>query len=279
MNKAFGIVLAILVGIAAGMCFLLSVNSIIHQSMLPLGSDLRSISMDLAEVKRGLAGNGGNSDVLNRLTAIDSRLRSIEDKISSGAVAQAPKQPQAPTEDYNKVYTIDVGASYVKGKKNAPVTIVAFTDLQCPFCSRFHAPFQEALQAYPDKVNFVIKNFPLPFHQSARPAAKAALAAGEQGKYFEMVDALLENQKDKLNDEGYKELAKNIGLNVDKFSKDLKNNDAAYEDIINKDLELVNASDVRGTPTFFINGKKTMARDLNSIKAAIDKALEEKGVK
>lgn len=276
MNKGLGIVLAILVGIAAGMCFLISVNSVVRESMMPLGIDLRSINTDIAHIKTSL----GGSQVLDHLTNIERRLKAIEDKMvampAPGAAAAA--RPQPPTEDYNKVYNIEVGQSAVKGKKDAPVTIVAFTDFQCPFCSRFHTPFQEAMKAYPNKVNFIIKNFPLPFHPEAKPAAKAAFAAGEQGKYHEMADALLENQQ-LLNNEGYKQLAQKIGLNVDKFNKDLKNNDAKYEEILNKDAQLVSSVDVRGTPTFFINGKKTMARDLDSVKAAIDKALAEKGVK
>ncbi len=279
MNRGLGIVLAILVGIAAGMCFLLSINSVVHQSMLPLGTDLRSINTDLTSIKNNLAAGGG-SQVLDRLAAIERRLMSMEEKMQAAPapLPEAAKPQMPPSEDFNKVYNIEVGNSHVKGKKDAPVTIVAFTDIQCPFCSRFHTPFQEALKAYPNKVNFMIKNYPLPFHPSARPAAKVALAAGEQGKYFEMIDILLANQ-DKLTDDGYKELAKKVGVNVDKLFKDLKNNDAAYEAIINKDAEVVSSSDVRGTPTFFINGKKTMARDVEGIKAAIDKALAEKGVK
>ncbi|MBL8013302.1 MAG: thioredoxin domain-containing protein [Candidatus Omnitrophica bacterium] len=279
MNRAFGIVLAILVGIAAGMCFLLSINNVVHQSMLPLGNDLRSISMDLSEIKKNIVSSNGSAQVLDRLAVIEKRLQSIEDKMVANPTP-APAAPQMPpAEDYDKVYNIETGKSYVKGKKDAPVTIVAFTDFQCPFCARFHGPFQEVLKQFPDKVNFMIKNYPLPFHPFARPAAKAALAAGEQGKYFEMVDALLANQQQMLNDEGYKELAKRIGLNVDRFSKDLKNNDAAYEEIINNDLKLVDAFDVRGTPTFFIGGKKTMARDPAAIKAAVEQALAEKGIR
>lgn len=279
MNRGLGIILAVLVGIAAGMCFLLSINSVVHQSMLPLGADLRSINGDLASIKNHLTSGGGNGPVLDRLTVIERRLKNIEDKMTAAPAGEpTAKQQMPPSEDYNKFYTIEVGKSYVKGKKDAPVTIVAFTDFQCPFCARFHTPFQEALKAYSGKANFIIKNYPLPFHPFAKPAAKVALAAGEQGKYFEMTDILLENQQ-KLNDAGYQELAKKIGLNVTKLMKDLKDKDAEYEEILTKDTQLAGTVDVRGTPTFFINGKKTMARDVESIKAAIDKALSEKGAK
>lgn len=277
MNKSLGIVLAILVGIAVGTCFMLGINSVVRESIQPLGSELKTISGNVAELKT-LSSSGANSQVMDRLTMIEKRLSSIETKMTAPPAPAPAARQQPPAEDFNKVYTIDVSKSYVKGKKSAPVTIVAFTDFQCPFCARFHTPFQEALKAYPDKANFVIKNFPLPFHSEAKPAAKAALAAGEQGKYFEMADAILENQQT-LNAAAYSDLAKKVGLNVNKFLKDLKDKDAQYEEIINQDLQQVAEVEVRGTPTFFINGKKTMARDVETIKAEIDKALAEKGVK
>lgn len=277
MNKSLGIILAILVGIAVGTCFMLGINSVVRESIQPLGSELRAISGNVVEFKT-LLSSGANNQVLERLTMIEKSLSSIETKLTAPPAPAADARPQPPAEDFNKVYTIDVSKSYVKGKKGAPVTIVAFTDFQCPFCARFHTPFMEALKAYPDKANFVIKNFPLPFHSEAKPAAKAALAAGEQGKYHEMADAMLENQQT-LSADTYSELAKKIGLNVNKFLKDLKDKDVQYEEIINEDLKQVGEVEVRGTPTFFINGKKTMARDVEAIKAEIGKALAEKGVK
>jgi protein-disulfide isomerase len=129
------------------------------------------------------------------------------------------------------------------------------------------------LKAYPNDVKYVIKNFPLPFHPHAKPAAKAALAAGEQGKYFEMADALMSNQQS-LGDAKYKELAQQIGLNLKQFEKDLKEKDAKFEAIIADDMQMVDAVDVRGTPTFFMNGKKTMARDAAGFKREIDLILK-----
>ncbi len=275
MNRLLGIFLAVLVGIAAGICFLLSIMNVVQQSMLPLGKELQTINASMREIKEQLSG-GGNNQVLERLTMIEKRLSSMEN--SAKAVAQPPAPQMPPPEDFNKVYNIDISKLHIRGKKDAPVTIVEFTDFQCPFCARFHGPVQEILKAYPDKVNYVIKNFPLPFHPNAKPAAKAALAAGEQGKYFEMADAFLENQQ-MLNDEGYKELAKKIGLNVKRFEKDLKEKDAQWEAVIDEDMKVVGAVEVRGTPTFLINGKKTMARDVASFKKEIDQILAEKAGK
>jgi len=191
-----------------------------------------------------------------------------------GLQRQAKGSPQQapPSEDLNKVHSIPVDHSYVRGAKDAPVTIVEFVDFQCPFCSKFHPPVTQAINAYPGKVNYIIKNFPLAFHQQAKSAAKAAMAAGEQGKYYEMADLLLDNSRS-LNEDKYKELAGQLGLNVEKFLKDYKEKDSQYEDMIAKDMKLGEQVAVRGTPTFYINGRKTNARDLDSFKAEIDQIL------
>ncbi len=198
----------------------------------------------------------------------------VQQQVAQGGPQQAPQQrPQPPSEDLNKVHNIPIDQSPVRGNKNAKVIITKFVDFQCPFCARFYPPVLEILKAYPNDVKFVIKNFPLSFHPQAKPAAKAALAAGEQGKYWEMVDKLFENNQN-LTDDKFKELAQSLGLNVDKFMKDYKEKDAQWEAIINKDMTLGSEVDVRGTPTFYINGKKTMARDLTTFKTEVDNILK-----
>jgi len=180
-----------------------------------------------------------------------------------------------PAEDLNKVYTLEVGSTPVLGKADAPVTITMFVDLECPFCAQFYGPIKEVLNAYPGKVRFMIKNFPLPFHRNAIPAAKAALAADLQGKYFEMVDLLLKN-KAQVPESKLKEYAKTLGLDEKKFLENLKSKDTEFEKQIAHDMSLGQRSDVDGTPAFFLNGKKTKAYDLNSWKAEIDKILSSK---
>jgi protein-disulfide isomerase len=145
-----------------------------------------------------------------------------------------------------------------------------FTDLECPFCHRFYPGVQETLKNYPNKVRLIIKNFPLPFHPKARPAAKLALAANEQGKYKEMVEALMANGAD-YSESKVKDYAKDMGLNYNRLMADFKNNDAKYEAQIKEDEQLVESSEVRGTPTFFVNGKKVMVRDAAGYKEIIDK--------
>ncbi|MBI5415918.1 MAG: thioredoxin domain-containing protein [Candidatus Omnitrophica bacterium] len=210
-----------------------------------------------------------------RVAALEAQLRTVQATVQQ-AQAQPPQPPPGPPpEDFTTVYTIPVTHTPVIGQKNAPVTLVEFIDFQCPFCSRFHAPMVEAVKADPGKVNYMIKNYPLSFHPQAKPAAKAALAAGEQGKYAEMATALLENNQNR-GEELFKKLAKDIGLNVDKVWKDYQGKDAQWEKYLQDDIDLGNQVGVRGTPTFYINGRKTNARDAAGWKAAVDQALKEK---
>ena len=211
--------------------------------------------------------------------ALEQRIASLESQLNSlkaaGNVAQPQVPPGPPPEDFTTVYQIPVTHTPIIGQKNAPVTIVAFTDFQCPFCARFHAPMAEAIKADPGKANYMIKNYPLSFHPQAKPAAKAALAAGEQGKYAEMANTLLENNQN-LGEELFGKIAKDIGLNVDKFWKDYRGKDAQWETYIQDDIDLGNQVQVRGTPTFYINGRKTNARDVASWNKEIEQALKEK---
>ena len=232
----------------------------------------KKIDRVLSEGGSANASQGGSADIASINSKIDAIITTLK---PLQQMQRAQQAPQEPTDEYTKVHVIDIGKSPIKGNKEAPVTIVEFMDIQCPFCARFHPVVNEVLAAYPDKVNFVLKNFPLSFHQQARPAAKAALAAGEQGKYYEMLELLLQNAQN-LTDEKFKELAKTLELNVDKFTKDLKDKDAEWEQMINGDIELGGKVEVRGTPTYYINGRKTMARNLEMYKKEIDEILNKK---
>lgn len=208
-----------------------------------------------------------------RLAALETDVKPIVDQIKAQQKMMEEQRKQM-EEAMKKVHEIPVGSSPVRGNKNAPVTLVEFIDLQCPYCSRFHSVQQDLLKQYPEKIKVVIKHFPLPMHPQARPAAKAVLAAELQGKYWEMVDALLEDNS-AFSAEKFEELAKKIGLNLDKFRKDLKDKDAQFEKTIQDDLALVQKVGVRGTPAFYINGRMAQP-DPQAMKMRIEEALSEK---
>lgn len=281
-NKVFTSVLLVVIVLLLGMGFLSKQNgsSGIQQVLNQQTAILQAQNRLEAQVGSRSTNTGMDTasaiqlaTALSRISDLETRIKSLETKIEQAARAvpqAAANVPQAP--DPNIVYTIPVAHTPVIGAKNAKITITEFMDLECPFCARFHPPIEEVLNAYPKDVNYLIKNFPLDFHPHAKPAAKAALAASEQGKYREMVNKLLEN-RDKLGEELYKKSAQEIGLNVAKFEKDLKDNDAKYQDMIQKDIQLGGQVGVRGTPSFYMNGKVTNARDFNSLKAEIDAIL------
>lgn len=260
------------VGAMAGIALLLGISSIVTNSMSPSLAKMTMLAESQSRTERLWEQKIGGLE--KKIEAFDQKLAMLASGRGGDArpsfPSNAPYQP--PAEDLNKVYPIDVGSTTVSGKKDAPVMITMFADFECPFCSRFYEPIKEVLSAYPDKVKFMIKNFPLGFHQNAVPSAKAALAAGLQGKYFEMADLLMKN-KAESSEAKLKEYAQALRLNEKKLLEDLKSKDAEFDKQIKEDMNLGARSDVQGTPTFFLNGKKSNARDLNSWKAEIDAIL------
>jgi protein-disulfide isomerase len=201
-----------------------------------------------------------------------ARLDRIEENQKNMAKAiQQPAAPQRPAVDFNKVYNIPVGSSPVKGKKDARVTVVVFSDYQCPYCSKLEPTLNQVSAAYPKDVKMVFKDFPLSFHQHAKSAAKAARAAGEQGKFWEMHDLVFENNT-RLGDDLYKELAGKLQLNEAKFLADYNSN--KYDALIQQDILLGQNSGVGGTPTLFMNGKRMQGRSFDDFKALIEGYLK-----
>ena len=210
--------------------------------------------------------------LLAKLEAIEAKQDAILNR-PGFAVNAAAARPQRPVIDPNKIYRISVGQSPVKGDPEAKVTIVEFSDFQCRFSQRFHPIALEAAGSYSKGVAYVFKGFPLGFHPQARAAVKALWAAKEQGKYWEMMDLLMKTP-DKLAEGKFSDLAKQAGLDVGRFEKDLKEKDAQWEKIIEADLAAAKDAEVMGTPTFYINGKRTEARSLEEFKKQIDQLLK-----
>jgi protein-disulfide isomerase len=166
---------------------------------------------------------------------------------------------------------------HVIGSSKAKVTLIVYTDFECPFCSRFHPTFKQALEEFDGQIQAAIRHFPLSFHTKARSAANAAECAGEQGKFFEYADALFENQTS-LGDDLYNQTAKDLKLNLDKFSNCLKEN--KYDEKINADMSSGIAANVQGTPGTIIlsaNGEPQLvpgAVPYEQLKAMIEAALK-----
>jgi protein-disulfide isomerase len=186
-------------------------------------------------------------------------------------VKAAPAAGQRPQIDPNKVYTLNVGDSPSRGPADAKVTIVEFSDYQCPFCSQAEPLLDQVMAAYPKDVKRVYKQFPLTsIHPNAMPASKAALAAGKQGKFWEMHAKLFGNSAE-LSPDNYKKWAGELKLDVAKFEKDMASPEVQAQ--IDKDMQEAKAADVTGTPTIFVNGKRLQQRSMDGFKAAIDPSL------
>jgi protein-disulfide isomerase len=276
------VVLVILVIVLGAVSLVLGLGNCVSVAIAPLATKVTELTAIDRDIQKKLDSRGNMDGTTSQLMYLSQRVTMLEARLNNNGGGgnfgqQQPGQqqfgqqrPMPPQEDFNKVYPIDIGTSPVLGKPNAPVTIVEFSDIQCPFCERFHPILREVLKAYPDKVRIVLKNFPLPFHPNARPAAKLALAAGLQGKYYEMIDLLMQNGAS-VQDDKIKDYAKKLRINYNKLMDDYKNKDSKWEKIISDDMALGGQVNVQGTPTFFINGRKTMARDLNGYKTEIDK--------
>lgn len=146
-----------------------------------------------------------------------------------------------------------------KGSRDAKVTIVEFSDYQCPFCARYISEtFPQINEEYIDtgKVRYMLRDLPLPFHSNANVSAQAARCAGDQGKYWEMHDVLFEKQDEWSSGDPKETFAKyagDLGLNTSSFSGCLS--DEKYKEEVDRDGSLAQGLGVRGTPGFFINGK------------------------
>jgi protein-disulfide isomerase len=209
----------------------------------------------------------GNVEKLSN--AIQGYFKKLQEKEAK----QASKAQEQQMEDqFKNPIKIDAGDSPSKGPKDAKVTVIAFSDFQCPYCSKGKTIMEELVEAYPKDVKVVFKHLPLGFHPQAMPASKATVAADKQGKFWEMHDYIFDNQRS-LDDDFYVKAAEAIGLDIEKFKKDFA--DPETEKTVNKDVELSKSLGVQGTPNFYVNGVHLRgAYPLPEFKKIVDKWLE-----
>ncbi|MBR9678484.1 MAG: DsbA family protein [Nanoarchaeota archaeon] len=172
---------------------------------------------------------------------------------------------------------VSVDDDPVKGSANAPVTIVEFSDFECPFCARFYEQTMGLIDEnyiQTGKVKLVFRDFPLAFHENAQKASEAAECADEQGKFWEYHDSLFENQGEwsSIGVNKFKEYAQELGLNTEKFDACLDSGKYASE--VQKDLSDGQGYGVSGTPTFFVNGIKIVgAQPYSAFQQLIEQEL------
>ncbi|MFH7319090.1 DsbA family protein [Desulfurivibrio sp. D14AmB] len=165
---------------------------------------------------------------------------------------------------------IDIDGAPFLGPADAPITIVEFSDFQCPFCARVKPLIEEVMRRNPDQVKVVFKHFPLPSHQLARPAAVAAMAAQNQGKFWEMHDRIFAAQKE-LSPAKIRAMAQELQLDMARFDRDINSPEMARR--LEKEIADGQQAGVRGTPALFVNGRPVSQRTPEGIQQMIDEIL------
>lgn len=167
---------------------------------------------------------------------------------------------------------VTVGNTPILGNEAAKVTVIEFSDYQCPFCGRARATVNQVLETYKDKVQYSFRDFPLSFHQDAFKAHEAARCAGDQGKYWEYSKILFGSQQT-LKPDKLKEYAKQTGLNASEFNTCLDS--GKYASAVQQDMDAGVKAGVSGTPSFFINGIMISgAQPFPKFKEIIDEELK-----
>lgn len=187
-------------------------------------------------------------------------------------IADLKKQEQA-NEPLNAELQAKVGAADAPsfGPADAKVTIVEFSDFECPYCSRAASVTNQVKEKYGDKVRLVFRQFPLSFHSNAQVAAEASLAAHAQGKFWEYHDKMFANQR-ALDRASLEEYAKALKLDMAKFKASLDSKEHSQR--VQADLEMGGEAAVQGTPTMFINGKRIgNPTDFAAVSQEIESAL------
>ncbi len=193
------------------------------------------------------------------------------DAIEAAKASRWGHGPQ-PTKLLEDPVAIPTAGAPVQGPAAAPLTLVEFSDFQCPFCSLAVAKLDAVLKAYPGKVKLIFKEFPLDTHSQAALAAAAAIAAHQQGKFWPMHYALFAHRTD-LSRPSILALARTVGLDMHRFQADLDSPET--KKTVARDMEDGDRAGVEGTPSVFINGRKyNGALDLPAIRTVIDEELK-----
>ena len=213
---------------------------------------------------------GSVDSATREVGALSQSLAGLQRGAGGDARAAAPEPRRGP--DPDKVYEIATAGAPSRGPADAPVTLVEFSDFQCPFCGRVSGTLDQIEKSYAGRVRIVFKHLPLSMHAQAPAAHAAAEAAHAQGHFWEMHDRIFANQRE-LNEAKYLAYAAEIGLDVERFKRDMAS--PAIRARIEGDMREAGRLDVRGTPGFFLNGRFFAgAKPYEEFKRMIDAALD-----
>ena len=221
------------------------VNGKLQKGALPAEAIIKLIEEEKKQAEKLIAAGSKREEVYARI------MKAAKETVTAEVKEDPKPRPGQPDPAAN--YAVPTADNRpTAGPEDALVTIVEFSDFQCPFCSRVNETVNKIKAEYPDKVRIVFRQLPLPFHKEAKPAAKASLAAHKQGKFWEMHDKLFANQKE-LTEDNFAKWAGEIGLDVAQFKKDYAAAD--LDKMVDEDLKAAGDWGARGTPAFFVNGR------------------------
>jgi len=186
------------------------------------------------------------------LEIVQKNPQGLIDAIRAYQTQSARNQQKAEWQRYlASPVSVDISSAPTLGAAEAPLTLVEFSDFQCPYCAKSQSVIKTLLEKYKGQIRLAFINLPLGFHENARPAALAAWAAHQQGKFFEYHDQLFA-QQDNLTNERFIKIAKDLKLDLAKFNKDRSSPQAAAQ--IAADFKQAETVGAQGTPTFVLNG-------------------------
>lgn len=249
INFILGAVVFLLLGFLAGLLLgrtIMGVGEITFSDGKTLEVRLNELEETLNEVKKSAS---SADETLQRITK--------------------PPDKRKNRPDPDKKYDFDLSNVPWKGAANPKVTIIKFSDFQCPYCKKMAGVLDDLLEQYPNDIRLYFKTRLI--HQSALPAHEAALAANEQGKFWEMYDILFANMKNQTP-EDLEKYAGEIGLNIPKFKMAMTEHQ--YGGLVKKDDEEAKRNLINSTPTVFINGYYQPKLSPDVIKQKVEEAIK-----
>jgi len=247
-----------------------TVNALLDLEVKPKAVTEEQAHVFFEQNKERVSGDFTQSrdSIIRYLEQIEVRVaeRAFVEKLRAAASIQillvAPESP---------VFSISTVDQPSLGSAAAPVTIVAFTDYQCPSCAAIHPVLERLVKEYGDKVRLVTRDFPLNQHAEAFKAAEAAEAAREQGKYWEYAQLLMRNQS-ALSVDKLKAYASELALDRTRFDSALDS--GKFAEMVQRDIEEGMKLDIIATPTVFINGRRVSAKSYDELKASVEVAFK-----
>ncbi|MEJ1342725.1 MAG: thioredoxin domain-containing protein [Candidatus Sedimenticola sp. (ex Thyasira tokunagai)] len=198
-----------------------------------------------------------------RKRVLGGYIRTLQEKYGAEILLEEPLAPRV---------EIRGSQELSKGPSDAKITIVEFSDFECPFCSKVQGTLGEVLKAYPEDVRLVYRHFPLSFHRNALTASEATMCAQDQGKFWPMHDEIFSDQKNIAVDD-LKKHAETIGLEMTEFNNCL--DQRTHKEYVTADVNEASRIGVSATPTFYVNGVKLEGGyDMSNFSKAIDRELK-----